>query len=165
MLKILLSVLLWTVFAAIVFAQTDNAATAKNFIELLAKNDFNAAEGYFNDEVKAQLSVEKLKEVWQSINAQVGNFKKQGDLQNNRDHIIKITLEFGNANLDAIISFDRNGKIGGLNFVPAGNGVAAKVNYETPVYAKPNSFQEKEVTVGTGRMGVACDAYNAGREW
>ena len=149
-----MTILVAAVAAANVFAQTDNVATAKTFIESLAKNDFNTAESYFNDEVKAQLSVEKLKEVWQSINAHVGNFKKQGDLQNNQNHIIKITLEFGNANLDAVISFDINGKIGGLNFVPAGNGVAAKVNYETPVYAKPNLFQEKDVTVGTGEWAL-----------
>ena len=150
MLKILSLFLLTTFLIGTISAQTDNVATAKTFIESLAKNDFNAAESLFNEEVKAKISIEKLKEVWQSLNSQVGNFKKQGDIKNDQNHIFKITCEFQNSNLDAIIVIDRNGKIAGLNFAPSSNGEPAKSNYQTPTYAKPNSFQEKDVTVGAG---------------
>jgi hypothetical protein len=65
-----------------VFAQnTDNVSKARSFVHSLAKKDFQTAEAYFSDEVKAQLSAAKLAEVLNSLTPQVGNFKRQSDVK------------------------------------------------------------------------------------
>jgi dienelactone hydrolase len=147
--------LLFTFFiSANVFAQnTDNVSKARTFIELLAKKDFQTAETYFSDEVKAQLSAAKLAEVLNSLTPQVGNFKRQSDVKSEKlkdFEIVVITVEYEKANLDFQMSFDKNGKIGGFFFRPSQTPSKNAETYKAPEYVRPDAFQEKEVTVGTG---------------
>ena len=160
MFKIILFSLLITFSFSTVFAQDvdDNVSKAKTFVDLLAKKDFQAAESYFSDEVKAQLSAAKLEEVWNSLPSQVGNFKRQTDVKTEKvkDAIIVviITVEFEKANLDFHIAFDKNGKIGGLFFKPSQTSNQNAETYKIPEYAKENLFQEREVTIGSGEEAL-----------
>ncbi len=152
--KIILFLLFIFFIFANVFAQnTDNVSKAKIFVDLLAKKDFRAAETYFSDEVKAQLSAEKLAEVLNSLTPQVGNFKGQTDVKTEKikdAEIVVVTVEFEKANLDFQMSFDKNGKIGGFFFRPSQTPSKNAETYKAPEYVRPDAFQEKEVTVGTG---------------
>ncbi|MGI8555995.1 MAG: DUF3887 domain-containing protein [Pyrinomonadaceae bacterium] len=101
--------------------QTDNSARAKSFIDALAKKDFAAAENYFNDDVKSKISAEELTKIWDSLTAQVGDFKAQGKVsktQKDNLEIFLIPCEFEKANLDIQTAFDAQGKIAGLFFLP-----------------------------------------------
>jgi len=153
--KIIVFFLLILFSLANVFAQNigDNVFKAKTFVDLLAKKDFQTAETYFSDEVKAQLSVEKLAEVLNSLTPQVGNFKGQTGVKTekiNDMEVVVITVEFEKANLDFQISFDKNGKIGGFFFKPSQTPSKNAETYKAPEYVQPDAFQEKEVTVGAG---------------
>ncbi|MGI9035382.1 MAG: alpha/beta fold hydrolase [Pyrinomonadaceae bacterium] len=137
--------------------QTDNSARAKSFIDALAKKDFASAENYFNDDVKSKISADKLAEIWDSLTAQVGDFKLQGKvLKTQKDNleIFLIMCEFEKANLDIQTAFDAQGKIAGLFFLPLNARSANAAQYETPDYANPNLFTEKEVTVGAGEWAL-----------
>lgn len=144
--------------AANIFAQTppDNSVNAKSFIELLAKKDFATAEGYFNDAVKSKLSADKLAGGWASLIAQFGDFKTQGKTsirkQGNLD-IIVTTCEFEKGVLNITTTFDDQGKLAGLFFAPSGAAIKPAL-YETPTYANPALFEEKEVTVGSSEWAL-----------
>jgi len=152
--KIILSLLLTFFIFVNVFAQnTDNVSKAKSFVDLIAKKDFQTAETYFSDEVKAQLSAAKLAEVLNSLTPQVGNFKRQSDVKSEKlkdFEIVVITVEFEKANLDFQMSFDKNGKIGGFFFRPSQTSSKNAETYKAPEYVRPDAFQEKELTVGAG---------------
>lgn len=157
MLKLLAFAFIFS-FAASVFGQTksENSARAKSFIDALAKKDFVAAENYFSDEVKSKISADKLAEIWTSIISQFGDFKAQGKVsavkQENLEVIVTI-CEFEKDSLDITTAFDAQGKIAGLFFAPSKTD-AQTAAYETPAYANPNLFEEKEVTVGTGEWAL-----------
>lgn len=132
----------------------DNVSKAKTFLDLLVKKDFAAAESYFGDEMKARLTAEKLAEGWNSLSAQVGNFKRRTDVKTEKIKDLErvvVTAEFEKANLDVQISFDASGKMANLSIVPtpARSNPNAET-YKSPEYVKQNSFQEKEATVGAG---------------
>lgn len=159
MFKIILFSLIITTLFSTVFAQTteDDKLKAKNFIDLLVKKDFTAAESYFADEVKGQISAAKLEEIWNGLLSQVGNYKRQADVKTEKikdaERVIT-TTEFEKAKLDIQLVFDPKGKIIGMFFKPAASSDEKAETYKNPDYAKPDLFEEKEVTVGSGEFAL-----------
>ncbi|MBA3631725.1 MAG: DUF3887 domain-containing protein [Acidobacteria bacterium] len=157
MFKIILFSLIAIFSFSTIFAQTDNVSKARAFVDLLAKKDFSAAETYFADEVKANLPAVKLAEVWNSLVAQFGNFKRQTDVKTEKVkdfEVVVIVGEFERANLDISLTLDKNGKIGGLFFTPSQTPNQNAETYKVPEYIKPDLFQERELTVGTGEWAL-----------
>ena len=62
-------------------------------------------------------------------------------------------LEFENAKLNIQLAFDEKGKVVGLFFTPVEAAESAE-KYQSPAYAKPELFTEKEVTVGSGELSL-----------
>lgn len=159
MFKIILFSLILTASLSTVFAQTteDNKLKAENFIDLLVKKDFTTAEGYFADEIKGQISAAKLEEIWNRLLSQVGNYKRQTNVKiekiKDAEKVIT-TAEFEKAKLDVQLVFDPKGKIIGIFFTPAASSDEKAEKYQHPAYAKPNLFEEKEVTVGSGEFAL-----------
>ena len=159
MLKITLLSFVVMMLISTVFAQNtdDNKSKAKMFIELLIKKDFAAAETYFTDELKDKISTAKLEEAWTSIQAQVGGYKVQKAVRNSKNNnleIIVTTVEFEKADIDFQTAFDEKGKIGGLFFTPSEKALENAEKYSAPAYAKPDLFEEREVTVGSGEWAL-----------
>jgi dienelactone hydrolase len=159
MFKIILFPLIIIFSFSTIFAQTDedNISKAKAFVDLLAKKDFTAAETFFADEVKAKLPAVKLEEVWNSLVAQVGNFKRQTDVKTEKVkdfEVVVIVGEFEKANLDISLTIDKNGKVGGLFFTPSQIPNQNAETYKVAEYTKPDLFQEKELTVGAGEWAL-----------
>ncbi len=127
----------------------DLVASARAFVDLLAKKDFSKAESYFDDTMKTALPQEKLQETWNAIITQAGTFKRQvgtrTEVRSGYDVVI-VTCEFEKAAVDIQVVFDQDKRIAGLFFTPA----KTTVEYTPPSYVKPNAFREREVTVGTG---------------
>ena len=149
MTKFIFFLLAITFLCSISLAQTDNVAKSKSFIESLSKEDFAAAHKLFDADLKSQITLEELKKTWQTINSQVGKFKRQGEVISDKNPVI-ITCEFENLKLDIQISYDKENEINGLFFAPT----KAKVSYQMPSYAKVDLFEETEVTVGTGEWAL-----------
>ena len=124
------------------------AALAKGFVELLAGGDFSTAASNFDPAMKAALPPEKLEELWASLIAQLGPFKRQVSvrIESSQHHnIVLVTCEFETLTVDLKLAFDNARQISGLWVVPS----QPSAEYEPPTYAKPDSFQEREVVVGT----------------
>lgn len=122
---------------------------AKQFVDLLEKEDFSAAVKEFDPVMTRALPAEKLDEVWTTLLGQVGPFKKQVAARTakaGKYHIVFVTCEFEKATLDVKVVFTETGQVTGLFFVPS----AAAAKFEPPPYAKRDRFLEREVTVGSG---------------
>ena len=133
--------------------ETANLITAaRAFIDLLVKKDFAAAVTTFDDTMKTAMPEAKMQETWNTVLAQVGGFKQAGKARTEKRGgytIIIVTSEFENAKLDIKVVFDQAKRIAGLFFAPATN-----VDYAPPAYAKPDSFREKELTIGASEWAL-----------
>jgi dienelactone hydrolase len=124
-------------------------ARAKQFIDFLAKEDFANATKNFDATMAKVLPEEKVRELWTTLNKQVGAYKKQVATRTDKAgkyDVVFVTCEFERMSLDAKIVFDNQQQITGLFFLPAEKAEG----YTSPDYVSKDFFIEKEVTVGTG---------------
>lgn len=130
-------------------AEDELIVKARQLLESLSRNDFQAAVRDFDETMIRLLSPEKLAEFWKQAPDKFGAFKRQ--TQARREElapysIAVVTCEFEKVTLDARVVFDKAKKISGFNFVPS----LPQAKYEPPKYANPDFFEETEVTVGSG---------------
>jgi dienelactone hydrolase len=126
---------------------------ATQFVDLLVKGNFAVAVGQFDETMKSALPPDKLQGLWQSLNAQLGNFKKELGARIEKAaqyEIVYVTCEFEKSTVDLKLVFNQNGLITGLFIVPT----EMPVKFLEPAYADRNLFTEKEVTVGTGEFAL-----------
>ena len=133
----------------------ERIAAAQEFVDLLAKGDYESAEGKMDDTMKAAAPASKLEELWDSLQAQVGVFQLQTGLHTDRIQgydVVFVTCQFEQSLLDVKVVFNASGQIAGLFFLPA--LPSTPVPYEPPAYVKADSFQEQDVTVGSGEWAL-----------
>ncbi len=126
------------------------ALDGAQFIELMVKGDFAAADAHFDARMKSALPEEKLRDVWQTLQKQTGPFKArlQTRVEKQRDYdVVFVTCQFERATLDAKVVFDAARQIAGLFFVPSR---AAAGTFSPPPYARADAYCEKDFTVGSG---------------
>jgi dienelactone hydrolase len=127
-------------------------AAAQEFVDLLVKGNFAAAGEKFDDTMKAALPASKLEEVWDSLQKQAGVFQQRTGVYTDRiqgHDVVFVTCQFEQMPLDVKVVYDDSGLIAGLFFLPA-----LPAAYEPPAYAITDSFQEQEVTVGSGEWAL-----------
>ncbi|NIT55648.1 MAG: DUF3887 domain-containing protein [Aliifodinibius sp.] len=120
---------------------------AVNFVNHLAKGNFEGAASKFDNRMKVFIPVEKLQEVWNSIINHAGTFVEQVNVKSGKSgqyDVVFVTCKFSKAVLDVKVVLDNDTRISGLFFVPGTN----PIEYTPPDYAKPNLFNEREVTIG-----------------
>lgn len=125
-------------------------SAGQEFVKLLAKEDFNGAVGQFDDTMRTALPEPKLRETWQTLQAQAGPFQKQLGARATKlagYDVVLVTCQFKQMALDAKVVFDAKRRVAGLFFVPSHPAANAS---EPPPYAHTNAFQEKEFIVGRG---------------
>ncbi len=94
---------------------------ARDFVNLLVKEDFNKAVKNFDDTMKTALPAEKLKEAWNALPAQFGPFEKQLDARSEKVlsyDVIYITCKFQKDFCDVKVVYNNQKQISGLFFVP-----------------------------------------------
>ncbi len=124
-------------------------ASAEKFVEQLAAGEFAQATGAFDTAMRRAMPQDKLKKTWEALLAQTGPFQKQTGDRNEKVRqydVVFVTCQFEKTKMDVKVVFNEAGDISGLFFVPTG--------WEPPDYAKPESFQEKEVVVGSGKWSL-----------
>lgn len=124
-------------------------ARAKQFIDLLAKEDFANATKNFDATMAKVFPEEKVRQLWATLNKQVGTYKKQTATRTEKIgkyDAVFVTCEFERMSLDAKIVFDNQQQITGLFFIQVGKAL----EYTSPDYVNKDSFVEKEITVGAG---------------
>ena len=135
----------------------DFEALGKGLVTQLAARQFDQVEPQFDEQMKAALPVTKLPEVWDSLLAQVGPFKSIVSVRATEKqglHAAIVTCEFERATLDAKIFMDAQGRVKGLFFEPASTSPgesSGAAEWKAPSYAKPDTFDERDTTVISGR--------------
>src|SRR5215469_8310375 len=72
-------------------------ASARSLVDLLAKEDFQAAVAGFDDTMKSASPPDKLAQLWHGIAAQMGPFTRQTEVRKDRQgqyQFVFVTLEF-----------------------------------------------------------------------
>jgi len=95
---------------------------ARQFVELLAKADFQRASQRFDDTMRQALPADKLQQAWDSLVQQFGAFQRIAGVRTTQEQgydVAYVRCEFANGATEAKIVFDRNQRISGLWFGPA----------------------------------------------
>lgn len=150
---ILTLIFIFSFFIPVKAQTTYNAAeyeaSAKSFVDFLAKNDFKSAVSYFSEEVKKALPEDKLSQLWGSLIESLGPFEKQIDTKSEKSENFQMVFtkcKFKNQNIIIKTIFNNKIQIAGLWFLPDKEAY----NYIQPDYVKMNSFTEKDVQIGKG---------------
>lgn len=126
----------------------DLESAAKEFVRLLAQEDYDRATAAFDETMKRVMPPARVEEVWKGIVKSVGAFQSQHRTRTEKVakyEIVYVTCKFEKVALDVKVVFDSERKIAGLFFQHA----QAAAEYAPPPYAKLDSLREREVTVGT----------------
>jgi dienelactone hydrolase len=129
---------------------SDPAARARQFIAALTQSDFAAAVAMLDVDTAAALPAAKLQQLWETLPKQVGAFRETGPVKAEASgKVTAITTEcrFEKMTLDLRFTLDEAGRVGALK-------IAQHVDYNPPPYVKVGSFQEEEVTIGSGAWAV-----------
>lgn len=133
-------------------SSADPSASAKQFVEQMAKGDFAAATSRFDATMKAAMSAQSLQSAWQTVVAQAGPFKKQAGTRTEKVggyDVVFVRCEFQNGPLDAQVAFNQAGEISGLYFVQS-RDVSEYQEAKVAPPPKPSGVREREVKVGSG---------------
>jgi len=128
----------------------DIERAARAFVEILAKEHFEEATKVFDSTMKKALPAEKLRQIWNALQEQVGAFERQLDVRKQKVRqydVVFVTCKFASASLDVKVVLDSQKRVSGLFFVPSQSPSTYK--YTPPAYVLKNAFIEKEVVVGT----------------
>ncbi|MHB9037459.1 MAG: ankyrin repeat domain-containing protein [Armatimonadota bacterium] len=96
---------------------TDPKMLAEKFVDLVSAGKYSEATGYFDSNMKSQLSAPKLAEIWQTVQGQVGKFKSRAATRTDKIDgfdVVNITCEFESAKFDAQMAFNANSQISGF---------------------------------------------------
>jgi hypothetical protein len=131
-------------------AQSNDVVSAgRQFVRLLAKQDFAAAVRQFDQTMTKAVPQAKLAEIWRSIQNQAGAFQQIRGARAEKlmgYDIALVTCEFARTNLDTKVVFNTNRQVAGLFFLPTRPAVLPP-----PPYARTNAFREKPLTVGSSQ--------------
>ena len=146
--KLLFFAFLFMAGSSLFALQADSPAVliskANYFVTLLEKEAFNEAAKDFDARMAAALPADKLREVWQQIQAQAGSFKEKTATRTEKKgayDIIYVLCTFEKTNLDVKIVFGKDQKIAGLFFVP-GKGPE---EWKAAGYVERKAFAEIDI--------------------
>jgi uncharacterized protein len=106
-------------------APGDLASAGKQFVELLAKEDYAGAIARFDAAMKTAFPEPKLRETWQAVQAQAGPFQKQLGVRATKVpgyDVVLVPCRFEHVTLDTKVVFDAKGQVTGLGFFPTASG-------------------------------------------
>lgn len=131
--------------------RVDVVAQARDALAAIAAGQAARVEAQFTAEMKAALPAGRLANTWSTLITQIGAHKEceaKPRVRAIADKQMVITAcTFERATIDVQFAFDSAGRISGLAFRPA---ATAAVPYTLPSYAKPSTYTERDLTVGSG---------------
>jgi uncharacterized protein len=141
-----------TVAPAATLSAPDAVALADKFYDLFfTRQDDAGAVNLFDDQMKAALPADKLKEARDSLPQRVGAFQNRAEAQlaarQDPYQQVIIPLQFEKMPINMLVVVDvTSGKISGLFFQP--NQAAQAQQYKAPAYVDAAKFEEKEISFG-----------------
>ena len=99
----------------------DTIPKAREVVNEIVSGQFDKVEARYDDKMKAALPPGKLADTWKQLLGQTGGFKNI-TLRQRASHsnfqVATLVCEFERTTLDAVISFDADGTLGGIRFRP-----------------------------------------------
>ena len=129
----------------------DRTSLAIQFVQSMTGGKYADATKQFNGTMSQAMSADQLKAAWSTLIGQCGAFKRLGGTRTGKEggfEEVFVAVECEKTTFDVKVVFDKDNKIGGLWFVP--HVAAGEAQYTPPAYAQKGSFDESEVTVGSG---------------
>jgi uncharacterized protein len=123
---------------------------AEGMVDSMAKGEFASATKGFDAAMKAAMSAERLGQTWSQLTTQAGAFQSRTGSREAQEagfRTVYVTCRFEKTTMDIKVVFDKDGKIGGLWFVPK---QSAEVPYKPPSYVHEERFEECPVVVNKG---------------
>ncbi|MEO5962124.1 MAG: DUF3887 domain-containing protein, partial [Thermomonas sp.] len=130
--------------------ETKSSALAIQLLDHLDAGEYAQAEAMFNMQMAQAVPADKLKAVWESLPAQVGEAQGRGELATSlQGHtaLVQIPLHYAKAGLVAKFAIDAEGKIAGFLVQPAEAPPAAAVTENAP-------YMETDLGVGAGERAL-----------
>jgi uncharacterized protein len=129
----------------------DPAASATQFIDLLVRRDFAAAELRMDAIMRQVMPVEKLTAAWDAIEARGGKFSARlGHTVTPVAHsnVVTVTCQFAREKLDLRVTIDPSGEVSGFFVAPT------PAPWVAAPYVKPDAFRSEDFTVGSGPLAL-----------
>jgi Protein of unknown function (DUF3887) len=143
-------------------AASDPAAEAREVLNEIVAGQYEKVEAQYNAALKAALPVGRLAADWTQLLGQTGGFKSvisvaSGGIRDRQ--MVRLVCSFERRTLDAVITFDADGTIGGIHFW-AHKDMSP---WAAPVYAKPEvtgdfDHAQRRRAVSGGRAGTRIGA-------
>jgi hypothetical protein len=127
---------------------SDLASLAKDLTQQLAARQFDLIVTHFDEAMTSAMPVAKLTEFWDGLAGQTGAFQSVAGtrVQTVQGYqVVLVTSKFEKATLDVKWVFDSKSRVAGFFVAPA----EADVPWTPPGYAKPASFHEQQIAVGS----------------
>jgi hypothetical protein len=124
----------------------DTTAKAREVVNEIVTGQFEKVEARYDAKMKEALPPGKLAETWKQLLGQTGGFKNilsESAQPIQSFQVATLVCAFERTTLDAVISFDADGALGGIRFRPHRDTTP----WAAPAYAKPATFHEDPVTV------------------
>lgn len=133
--------------------ETDYSALGASLLQKLAAGQYSVVEARFDERMAKDLSQEELSAQWKKMVAQTGPFVKVTTTTVTEEfggyHVVAMSCVFERAREnDALVTFDKAGRIAGLYFGPQPTEEANQ--WTAPSYAVVNRFHEMPITVADG---------------
>ena len=123
---------------------------AIQLLDHLDAGEYANAEAMFSAQMAQAVPAAKLKAIWESLPAQVGEARGRGEIattQQDGTSLVKIPLQYANAGLMAKIAIDAQGRISGFLIQPEEAPPAAAVTDDAP-------YTEADMQVGAGERAL-----------
>jgi len=133
-------------------AQSPEERTRQALDQILA-GKYDAFYALFNSEMKAAISLETYSQQAGQIIASLGKPTRIDPSQTRSVQgylVVTITVHWPAAALNFIVSWDKDGKIGGTFFRPA-----PPPTYDPPFYSHPYTFTSRDITIGDDKWKLS----------
>lgn len=125
---------------------------AQKIVRLLVAGQFAKVEAQYDATMASALPPGKLGAGWSGLLPQFGPFESIVEAKAHRTQgldVVIVVCKFHNSVVDAVIAFDPDGKIAGLNLRPHQDPPPP---WAPPAYAKPDSFSERPLPLINGKF-------------
>jgi len=145
---------LFLVSSALLLAQLAGSPTqlGKKALDFLLSEKYAELSAMFSGTMKQSVTLEFLQ---QQVSAELKEFGKPEDIgdailaEEGTNSLVSFPVRFSNTSIHVQFTFNQSGQIAGMYFRPPNKPLPAL--WKRPSYSKPESFRERELTVGNDK--------------
>ena len=147
-----LPISIFLVSAALLPAQTASTAedTGRKALDLLLSEKYSELSVMFSEKFKETVTLDFLQ---QRVSAELKEFGERQHVGqpvfgiDGTNHLVSFPVSFSNTSIHVQFTIDQSNRIAGMYFRPPDKPLPDA--WKRPLYSKPESFHERELTIGT----------------